>query len=220
MYRPDLFDEPRPAVLRALIGDIGMAMLVSHGADGFEASHLPLMVDAEPAPHGSLVGHLARANPHWRRLAGAEVLAIFQGPNGYVSPNWYASKQRNPKVVPTWNYVAVHATGHAETFDEPEALRAVVARLTNAHEARFAAPWSLDDAPEDFVAAMLGGIVGVRIRISRLEGKRKLSQNRPPEDRASVLAALQASARPADAALAEAMAAAASQELEQRGQYT
>ena len=122
-----------------------------------------------------------------------------------MSPNWYASKRRSPKVVPTWNYVAVHATGHAETFDEPDALRAVVARLTVEHEGRFAVPWSISDAPEDFVAAMLRGIVGVRIRISRLEGKRKLSQNRPPEDRASVLAALHASARPADAALAEAM---------------
>ena len=203
MYRPAAFDITDPKELHRLIGEIGMGVLVS---PDLEATHLPWLCEPEPAPLGCLVGHVAKANAHWQALpADREVLVVFQGANAYVSPSWYPRKRKTARVVPTWNYVALHAYGRPETFDDPAALRDVVARLTDAQEARFAEPWSLDDAPADFTDAMLGHIVGIRLRLSRLEGKRKLNQNRPEEDRDGVEAALSNSERPQDQALALAM---------------
>lgn len=199
MYRPAAFDVTDPKELHRLIGDIGMGVLVS---TDLEATHIPWLLEPEPAPLGSLVGHVAKANAHWQALAAdKEVLVIFPGANAYVSPNWYPSKQKTAKVLPTWNYVAVHAYGIAETFDDTASLRDVVARLTDVQEARFAEPWSLDDAPAAFTNAMLHQIIGLRLRLTRLEGKRKLNQNRPEEDRDGAEAALARSERPADQAL-------------------
>ncbi|MDP6954022.1 MAG: FMN-binding negative transcriptional regulator [Alphaproteobacteria bacterium] len=205
MYRPPAFDESDPTVLHRLIAEIGMGVLIS---PDLEATHIPWLLEPEPAPLGCLVGHVAKANAHWQALSEAqEVLVVFPGANAYVSPSWYPSKQKTAKVLPTWNYVAVHAYGRPETFDDPADLRDVVARLTDAQEARFAEPWSLDDAPADFTAAMLANIVGIRVRLTRIEGKRKLSQNRPEEDRAGVEDALARSERPENALLAREMKA-------------
>jgi transcriptional regulator len=140
-----------------------------------------------------LLGHISRANPQWRETAPEiEALAIFTGPDAYISPGWYPSKQETGKVVPTWNYVAVHAYGTIEFFDEADALRDVVNRLTNRQEAGRDEPWAVTDAPDDFVQAMLKGIVGFRLPIARLEGKWKMSQNRNAADRDGAIAGLKA----------------------------
>jgi transcriptional regulator len=208
MYTPPAFREDDPAVLHAVMRAARLAVLVSAAADGGapEATHLPLLLDAAEGPHGTLYGHLAKANPHWRALAaGGPARAIFPGPEAYVSPSLYASKAEHGKVVPTWNYVAVHAIGPVEIIEDPARLHALVSRLTDHHEAPRAQPWAVDDAPEPFVAGQLKGIVGVVLRIETLIGKRKLSQNRSEADRDGVVRGLSASAEPADRAVAEAM---------------
>lgn len=206
MHRPPAFREDRVEVLQALIARRPFACLVRTEADGFEASHLPMLIDPEPAPLGTLIGHLARGNPTAASLAGeAPALAVFGGPQGYVSPSWYPSKRAHGRVVPTWNYVAVHAHGRLRRFDDPARLRALVDRLTDSQERRFAEPWATTDAPADFVEQMLNGIVGVELTVERLEGQWKLSQNRPAEDRAGVIAALAASDDPEERALAAMM---------------
>ena len=187
-----------------------LALVVSAAPDGGvpEATHLPLVLAPGEGPHGTLYGHLAKANPHWKGLAAAGAArAIFPGPEAYVSPSLYASKQEHGRVVPTWNYVAVHALGPVEIVEDATRLHAIVTRLTEQHEGGRAAPWAVTDAPADFVASQLKGIVGVVLRIETLIGKRKLSQNRSEPDRAGVLAGLSASDEPADRALAEAMRA-------------
>ncbi len=142
------------------------------------------------------LGHVARENPQWRQAGAGEVLAIFLGANAYVSPSWYPTKQKSGgRVVPTWNYVAVHAYGRIEFFDDAARLEALVTRLTVMHETGQPAPWSVSDAPRDYLAAMLKAIVGFSLPIARLEGKWKMSQNRPPEDRAGAAAALQCARR-------------------------
>lgn len=207
MYVPDAFKEERVAVLHDAIRRIGLATLVTQGEQGLFATHLPMLVDPDPAPFGTLVGHVARANPQWRDLASAgTALAMFLGPEGYVTPSWYPTKQESGKVVPTWNYVAVHAYGPVEVFDEPGRLHALVSRLTNVHEAHRADPWSVSDAPEGYVQGMLRGIVGIALRIERLEGKWKMSQNRPDADRQAVQAGFAADERPEARAVAEVMA--------------
>ena len=196
MYVPPLFKEDRIEVLHAAIRRTGLATLVSLTADGLIASHVPLLLDPEPAPYGTLVGHLARPNPQASTTdPSVPALAIFTGPDGYISPSLYATKRETGKVVPTWNYVAIHAYGTLDFFDDADRLRAVVTRLTEHHETPRAVPWAVADAPEDFVQGMLKGIVGFRLPIDRLEGKVKMSQNRPAEDRASVIAGLQAAGR-------------------------
>ena len=191
MYVPRHFLEIDPAALHDAIARFPLATLVSASADGLVASHVPMLYDAEPAPHGTLVCHVARANPHWR-LADqtAQALAIFCGPGAYVSPSWYETKRETGKVVPTWNYVAVHAYGSLRAFDDPVRLRALVARLTDTHESRFAAPWSIDDAPEGYIDSMLSAIVGLEMPVTRLIGKWKLSQNRRGGERREVEEAL------------------------------
>ncbi len=191
MYVPPAFREDRPEILRAAMQAAGLAALVTVTADGPFASHLPLLLDPEDGPHGVLHGHIAKANPQWRAtLPHVPALAIFAGPDAYISPSWYPSKQEHGRVVPTWNYVTVHAVGPVEFFDDEEHLHQLVSRLTRQREAARAQPWSVDDAPADFVAAQLRGIVGVTLRIDRLLGKWKLSQNRPAADQLGVVAGL------------------------------
>jgi transcriptional regulator len=188
VYVPRLFSEDRVPVLHETIRRVALGTLVTSGAGGLIASHVPMLVDEQPQPFGTLIGHVARANPHWRDFtAGTEALAMFLGPEAYISPAWYATKAATGKVVPTWNYAAVHATGPIELVEDEAGLLDIVTRLTATHEAGRDAPWQVSDAPADFVAGMLKAIVGFRIKIARLEGKWKMSQNRPAEDRAGVV---------------------------------
>jgi transcriptional regulator len=199
MYNPPAFREDRPEALRALIEAARLVLLVSNGPAGVpEASHLPMVFEPGEGPLGTLYGHLARANPHCGALAAGRALAVLLGPEAYVSPGLYPSKARNPRLVPTWNYVAVHAYGPVEFFQEPERLLDAVTRLTNRHEGSRAKPWAVTDAPEDFIATQLRGIVGVRIPVVRFEGKRKMSQNRPEADRVGVAQGLAASENAGD----------------------
>lgn len=210
MYVPAAFAEDRPEVLHALIAEARLATLVSNGGAGVpDVSHLPLMLATEEGEHGTLHGHVARANPHWRSLAAAagRAVAVFRGPEAYVSPSSYPSKAAHHRVVPTWNYEAVHAEGPIEIIEDADRLHALVTRLTERHEAGRASPWAVADAPEAFVAGMLRGIVGVALRIERLTGKRKLSQNRDAADRAGAAGALAESADPRDRAVAARMRA-------------
>ncbi|HET8995429.1 MAG TPA: FMN-binding negative transcriptional regulator [Acetobacteraceae bacterium] len=194
MYLPPMFAEDRIEVLHAAIGRAGLAVLVTQSPDGLIASHVPLLLDPEPAPYGTLLGHLARPNPQARGAIG-NALAIFQGPDAYITPSWYATKRATGKVVPTWNYVAIHACGPISFFDDADRLLDIVTRLTEREEGRRAEPWAVSDAPTDFVQGMLKGIVGFALPIAHLEGKWKMSQNRPAEDRAGVVDGLQADGR-------------------------
>lgn len=201
MYVPANFREDRVELLHEWIRRIAFGSLVTLGADGLMASHAPVLVEAEPAPYGRLLGHLARANPHWQ-TARPEIaaLAIFTGPQSYISPGWYPTKRESGKVVPTWNYVAIHATGRLRFFDDAEALRGIVTRLTDTHEAGRADPWKVTDAPAAYVDAMLKAIVGFELTIDKLEGKWKMSQNRPAQDRAGVVEGLTREGRSAEVA--------------------
>jgi transcriptional regulator len=191
MYVPSNFAEERVPVLHEAIRGIKLGTLVTLGGEEMIASHVPMLVDPEPAPYGRLLGHIARANPQWRDPSGkVQALAIFLGPNAYVTPSWYATKRATGKVVPTWNYAAIHAYGPVQFFDDAERLLALVTRLTETHERPRAQPWAVSDAPADFVQGMLRAIVGFELPIARLEGKWKMSQNRPAEDRAGVVEGL------------------------------
>lgn len=188
MYVPAHFNEDRIDVLHAFIRSAGLATLVSLTSDGLIASHAPMLIDPDQAPSGTLIGHLAKANPHVRAAdPGVQTLVIFRGAEGYITPSYYAAKQEHGKVVPTWNYAAVHAYGTLQAFDDPARLLDVVTRLTNRHESRRAQPWAVTDAPADFIAGMLRGIVGIALPITRLEGKIKMSQNCPAADLAGVI---------------------------------
>ena len=198
MYIPPAFREDDPAALHATIRAARLANLVTATADGLIATPLPLLLDAAEGPHGVLYGHVARANPQWQTPPIGEAMAIFMGPDAYVTPSWYATKRETGKVVPTWNYVAVHAYGPVAFFEDAERLLALVTRLTALHEGSRAAPWAVADAPAPFIASQLRGIVGLRLPIARIEGKRKMSQNRNAEDRAGVAQGLAESARESD----------------------
>ncbi|MDH0304156.1 MULTISPECIES: FMN-binding negative transcriptional regulator [unclassified Pseudomonas] len=180
-----------------------LAMLVSHGAQGLLATHLPVLVATDEGEFGTVYGHLARANRQWQDLQqGADALLVFPGADAYVSPSFYPSKLTNPKVVPTWNYTAVHAYGPVEVIHEPEPLLDIVSRLTDRHEQGRAEPWQVTDAPGDYLDGMLRAIVGIRLPITRLQGARKLSQNRSAEDVAGVRDGLTTSADHQDNQLA------------------
>jgi transcriptional regulator len=198
MYNPPAFVEDRPDELRAIMLAASLPILISPGKSGLLATHLPLRFEAPDR----LVGHIAKANRHWIDFdPGAESLAIFTAADGYISPSWYATKVETRKVVPTWNYQAVHATGRLEIIEAPGPLLAIVNSLTNHHESPRAKPWAVSDAPDDYIAAQLKGIVGVILHITKLEGKAKLSQNRSKADQQTALAGV-AGENPA---LAEAM---------------
>ena len=202
MYVPSAFREDDLATLHATIRAVRLANLVTATSEGVVATPLPLLLAPEEGPLGTLYGHLARANPHWTLPPAGDALALFQGPDAYVTPSWYPSKREHGKVVPTWNYVAVHAYGPIEFFEDADRLLAVVTRLTDLHEGSRAEPWAVADAPDAFVRAQLRAIVGLRMPITRIEGKRKMSQNRSVADRAGVAAGLATSDLAADRAVA------------------
>jgi len=203
MYVPKAFREQRTDVLHGAMRDIGAAAIVGKGGDGLVATHAPIELDPEPAPLGTVRFHFARANPQAQAIGDdQELLLIFQGPQGYVSPSWYPSKQLTGKVVPTWNYVAIHAYGKAEAIADPVKLRTHLAALTGRHESDSPRPWKIDDAPADFIDAMCRAIIGFEVRLDRIEGKWKMSQNRPPEDRAGVIDGLRARGRGVDMEMA------------------
>ena len=187
MYLPDHHRVDDVAEMHALMRARPLATLVSAGAGGLVATHLPTVLKSE-GPLGAIECHLARANPHWKDLAAAnEALMIFQGPEAYITPNWYATKAETGKVVPTWNYAAVHAYGRPAVMQDKAWLRHHVDDLVTQQEAREAQPWKVTDSPESYIDVMLRGIVGFRFEIARLEGKWKMSQNREMKDRAGVV---------------------------------
>jgi transcriptional regulator len=206
MYTPSSFAIDDLHELHQQILGTRLAMVVTHGEQGLQASHLPLLFNPDHGPNGTLYGHFARANPQWKELQnGAEALVIFAGADAYVSPGFYPSKAEHGKVVPTWNYVAVHAYGTAEVFTDADRLRTLVSALTDRHEAGRASPWKVADAPADYIDGMLKAIVGFALPIQRLEGKRKLSQNRNAADITGVREGLAASPDVHDQALAHLM---------------
>ncbi len=186
MYIPKAFEETRPEVLHALIRENSFGLLVSQESGEIVASHLPFLFEPERGPYGTLVGHMARANPQWRSFRnGAEVLAIFSGPHAYISPSWY----EETLAVPTWNYAAVHAYGVPTLVEEAAPLHRILDALVRTYEASLTPPWALQ-LPEDYMARMMKGIVGLEIPITRIEGKLKLGQNRSETDQARVASAL------------------------------
>jgi transcriptional regulator len=215
MYQPGhrKFEVQDPAALLTELCAVVPATLVTHGPDGFRASILPMLFEPDDGPHGTLRGHLARGNPQWREIEASiagggdgagEALAIFDGPDAYVSPAWYEEKRLTGKVVPTWNYVTIQAHGTLTTIHDPEWLIPHVGRLVARHEASRSEPWALSDAPEDYVRTQARAIVGLELRITRIEAKSKLSQNRPEADVQGAIDGLEAGS-PRERAVAEAM---------------
>ncbi|HSN64501.1 MAG TPA: FMN-binding negative transcriptional regulator [Azonexus sp.] len=186
MYLPKHFAEDDVAKMHALMRAHPLATLISHGPDGLNANHIPLLL-----ADGKLQGHVARANPLWKvgNVAG-EVLVIFHGHESYISPSGYATKAEHGKVVPTWNYVAVHAYGDLRVIDDPAWIFGQISALTAANEGVLPQPWAVTDAPADYIERMLGAIVGIEIGITRLLGKWKVSQNQPPANQTSLTKAL------------------------------
>ena len=195
MYLPTHFAETRPEELHRLLRAHPLGSLVTHGPDGLDADHLPFAFDPDTGPHGTLLAHVARANPLWQRCpTGTPVMVIFRGAEGYISPNWYPSKHEAHRQVPTWNYEVVHAHGTLTVRDDVRFLRGLVARLTRHHEqaAGEPQPWKMSDAPTDYIDDLLGRIVGIEITLTSLVGKAKLSQNEEARDRRQAADTLQA----------------------------
>jgi transcriptional regulator len=204
MYLPKHFEEARIQILHELICAHPLGALVTLTPSGLDANHMPFEIDPDPAPFGTLRAHIARANPLWRDFSrNVEALAIFQGPGVYISPSWYLTKRETAKVVPTWNYAVVHAHGALRVIDDRTWLRAFVERLTNRHEEARRDPWKVTDAPADFIETQLGAIIGLELTVTRLIGKWKVSQNRPPHDRDGVVEGLLQEGRDAAAAMAD-----------------
>jgi transcriptional regulator len=189
MYLPKHFAAKDLAEMHGLMRAFPLATIVMQGEDGLEANHVPLQLAADAGPNGTLCGHVARANPLARAIDG-EILIIFQGQNRYISPAAYATKAEHGRVVPTWNYTAVHAYGRLRLVDDADWLLAQLTSLTAEHEAGQSSPWAVSDAPSDYIEKMLGAVVGIEIAIDRLIGKWKLSQNQPPANQASLIEAL------------------------------
>jgi len=189
MYQPPAFREDRIAVKHQLIRAHPLGLLITAGPAGLLANLFPFLLDSEETDRGTLRLHIARANPQWRELeAIEECLVVFRGLQDYVTPSWYETKRETGKVVPTWNYVTVHAWGRPRVVHDDDWLRRQIEDLTDSRESLRAAPWKVDDAPPDFITAQMRGIIGIEIPISRIEGKWKMSQNRPEADRAGVVA--------------------------------
>lgn len=208
MYTPAHFAETRADVMHALMAAHPLGTLVTLTPAGLDANHIPFEIDPSvtaAAPHGTLLAHVARANPVWRDTrAGVDALVIFQGPQAYITPTWYVeTKPAGGKVVPTWNYCVVHAHGPLIVRDDPAWLRGQLERLVRRHESTRPAPWHLSDAPADFIEKQIAAIVGIEIPITRMAGKWKVSQNRPAADRAGVVAGLEASHHADAAAMAD-----------------
>ena len=204
MYLPEHFAEHDPAELRRLIAEYPLGTLVTLGAEGLSANHLPFELAAGAGPHGALLGHVARGNRVWQDFSGEhEALVIFQGPSAYVSPNWYPTKAETHRHAPTYNYAVVHAHGRLIIHDDEKWLRGLLGRLTERMEAPQPNPWKMGDAPQDYLQQLLGGIVGIEIEVSRLVGKWKVSQNRLPVDRNGAAAGLRATGEPEAVAMAD-----------------
>ncbi len=187
MYQPPYFREDRLEIQHALIEAHPLGLLITHGKTGLLANPIPFVIDSAASTLGTLSAHLSRANPQWRDFdPEQEALVVFQGVETYITPSWYETKRETGKVVPTWNYAMVQAHGRMRTIDDPEWLLRQITAMTDAQEATRAEPWAVSDAPDSFVAAQLKGIVGVEIEITRIEGKWKVSQNRPEADRKGV----------------------------------
>ena len=204
MYIPAHFDETRLEVLHGLMRAQPFATVVTLSSDGINANHIPLHLDAHQGSLGALRGHVARANPMWSdRIGDTDALAIFQGPHTYISPTFYPTKREHGKVVPTWNYAVVHARGPLRVIDDPAWLRTQLEALVSRHEASSPTPWSITDAPPDFIDRMLQSIVGFEIVISKLNGKWKMSQNQPAANRAGVVEGLRQRAGASDIEVAQ-----------------
>ena len=189
--------------MHELVRAYPLATLVTHSAGGLNANHIPLHLSDSPAPYGTLRGHIARANPLFAEIAeGIETLVIFHGPDSYITPSWYATKQETGKVVPTWNYAVVHAYGVLRVVDDASWLRAQLDALTEHNEASFPEPWAVSDAPADHIERAMAAIVGVEMVITRLLGKWKLSQNQPVQNRIGVISGLEARGLPESEAMA------------------
>lgn len=204
MYQPPYHREDRLEVQHALIRSHPLGTLVTMTASGLVANALPFILDAEAGPYGTLQAHLSRANTQWRDYDRAiDALVIFQGPERYITPSWYATKQETGKVVPTWNYAVVQASGPMRAIEDRDWLARQIAALTARHEGSRERPWAVTDAPAQFVEAQIKGIVGIEIPIARIEGKLKVSQNRPEADRLGVVEGLRAAGDAASGAMAE-----------------
>jgi transcriptional regulator len=204
MYQPPHFREDDLAVQHALIKAHPLGLLVTFGSDGLEANPIPFVLEASAASLGTLKAHLSRANPQWRNFDPAqEALVVFQGPETYITPSWYAAKREHGKVVPTWNYAIVQARGRLTIRDDPDWLLQQITAMTEMQEGPRPEPWNVSDASAPFVAAQLKGIVGIEIEITRIEGKWKVSQNRPEADRLGVSAGLRLSQDDASHQMAE-----------------
>jgi transcriptional regulator len=191
MYVPKIFQEDRIDVLHDLIRTYPLGTLVTMNEDGMQANHVPFHVESAPEPFGTLYAHVARANPVWRDISrNNEGLVIFQGPQTYISPSWYPTKKETGMVVPTWNYAVVHAHGRLNPIEDVSWLRAFLEELTKTHEEGRAEPWNISDAPAEYIEKQLSAIVGLKLTITQLVGKWKLSQNRPAVDRANVIQTL------------------------------
>lgn len=192
MYLPQHFAEPQLSELQRIVREHPLGILVTHIRDELDANHIPFELDDTRGTFGTLLAHIARANPLWEQVEnGSRVLVIFRGAHGYISPNWYPSKQETHRHVPTWNYEVVHAHGRIKAVDDERFVRGVVARLTRQHEATEPHPWKMSDAPQDYIDQMLKQIVGIEIEVTRMEGKRKLSQNRDHRDFEGVVRGLE-----------------------------
>lgn len=197
MYLEKRYEETRVEVMHDLMRAHPLATLVTQGTEGLNANHIPMHISPSPTPFGTLRGHIARANPVLDDAAGeAEALIIFHGPATYISPSWYATTKETGKVAPTWNYAVVHAYGHLRIVEDAAWIRTQLAELTAHNEAAFPEPWAVTDAPADFVAGLIGAIVGFEMVITRMHGKWKVSQNQPPRNQASVVENLQAGTGP------------------------
>ena len=194
MHIPKQFEEPRVDVMHELIRARPLATLVTLSSNGLNANHIPLHLLESPAPFGTLQGHVARANPILSDFENnIEVLAVFHGPDAYITPSWYATKKETGKVVPTWNYAVVHAYGYMRVIDDAAWLRAHLEALTAHNEASFSKPWAVADAPHEFTEKLIGNIVGFEMVISRLSGKWKVSQNQPQQNMIGVIEGLKES---------------------------
>jgi len=202
MYIPPAFRIDDMADIHRTMREARSATLVTATEEGLIGTPLPMLLDESEGRNGTLYAHVARANPQWKLVPSGEAMAIFAGSEAYVTPSWYATKQETHKVVPTWNYVSVHAYGPVEFFDDADRLLDVITRLTDLHEQPRKDRWAVADAPADFIKAQLKGIVGLRMPITRLDGKRKMSQNRNPADRSGVIDGLSKSDRPQDRVVA------------------
>jgi transcriptional regulator len=202
MYQPQHFKEERLDVLHRLIHDHPLGALVTMSAEGLNANHIPFRVDAARGTHGTLCAHVARGNNVWEDFSrDRESLVIFQGPDAYVTPSWYAAKKEHGKVVPTWDYAVVHVYGPLVIRDDKAWLHEFLNQLTDHHERQRPAPWKVGDAPDDYIDKLMGAIVGIEVPITKIIGKWKVSQNRPAADREGVAAGLAGSASETERAM-------------------